>query len=120
MKANGFFYSALQAQVLETCDIEALDKADCKEISIRIFVKDRNYVSETTIKKIFGLLENTAPPSPFVLDSLARFTGYTDWEDFKKQIRQMKDNQFIHIKTYHSKFTVPPAAVVPMANKSSI
>jgi len=87
MNGNGFLHSALQAQVLQACGIEALGKADCKEISICIFLKDRNYLSETTIKKFFGLLQNTENPSPFVLDSLARFTGYTDWDDFKKQTR---------------------------------
>ena len=85
MQADDFFYSALREQVLVTCGIKTLCMKDCREISIKIFEKDKNYISETTIKSFFGLLSNTNTPSPFVLDSLARFTGYIRWDNFKRK-----------------------------------
>ena len=85
MESDDFFYSALREQVLITCGIKKIGMKDCVEISIKIFEKDKNYLSETTIKSFFGLLSNTNPPSPFVLDSLAKFTGYTDWGNFKRK-----------------------------------
>ncbi|KQM77865.1 hypothetical protein ASE74_15815 [Pedobacter sp. Leaf216] len=90
MRQYDFFYSALRIQVLSACKIETLCITDCKEISIKIFAKDRNYLSETTIKRFFGVLKDTADASPFVLDSLAIFTGYTGWEDFKQQNKTNK------------------------------
>lgn len=80
-----FFYSALREQVLVTCGIETLCIGDCREISVKIFEKDKNYLSETTIKSFFGLLSSTNPPSLFVLDSLAKFTGYKDWDNFNRK-----------------------------------
>jgi hypothetical protein len=94
MKANVSCQSVLKAQILEACGIKILCIADCREISMQIFNKDKNYLSETTIQRFLGLIDSTDLPSPFVLDSLAKFAGYTGWDQFKKNSCDKKYQTF--------------------------
>jgi len=85
MKTADLFYSTLREQVLITSGIETICLRVCGEICIKIFEKDKNYISENSIKSFFGLLSYINPPCPFVLDSLARFIGYAGWDNFKQK-----------------------------------
>jgi len=86
MSEDDFFHSALKEHVLSACGIISICIGDCREISIKIFERDRNYLSEKTIISFFGLKNSQNMPSTFVLDSLSRFTGHTSWEDFKNAV----------------------------------
>jgi len=90
MKENAFYQSALRAQILTLCRIETVTIENCREISIQIFNKDKNYLSQKTIQRFFGLIRDTPDPSPFVLDSLAMFTGNDSWDQFKEQFIEQK------------------------------
>lgn len=83
MSDNDFFYSVLKEHVLSACGVKSISIDDCREISVKIFEKDKNYLSEKTIISFFGLNDNQKVSAPFVMDSLAKFIGYTDWERFK-------------------------------------
>jgi len=86
MSEDDFYYSKLQELVLSASGIKSICMGDCRGISIKIFEKDKNYLSEKTIICFFGLKDNQKMPSAFVLDSLSRFTGQSDWEGFKNAI----------------------------------
>jgi len=86
MQDNAFYLSELRGQLLTACGIEKPNLDHCREISIQIFNKDRNYLSQSTIQHFLGLTKVTGTPSPFVLDSLARFTGHGSWDQFKNKL----------------------------------
>ncbi|WP_316832073.1 hypothetical protein [Pedobacter aquatilis] len=88
------FHAELRKQILSVCKIEHLTIKDCKEISEKIFVRDRNYLSENTIKRFFGFTNLPVLFSPFVLDSLSHFAGFKDWDDFLNQ-KQAQLNTYI-------------------------
>lgn len=74
----------LRAQILSKCGIGAISSRDCKQISEMIFEQDKNYLSETTIKRFFGILDWDQPFSPFVLNSLCNFTDFQTYEAFRE------------------------------------
>jgi hypothetical protein len=97
MTDNNFYHSALRAALLAAYGIETVRREDCKEISIKIFNKDKNYLSEYTILTYFGFISSNKMPAPFVLNSMARFTGHKNWDQFKIQFeeqRSLKDKVF--------------------------
>jgi len=59
-------------------------KANYRTISEDIFNKTGNYLSQTTIKRYFEQSEENLRFLPFVLNSLAQYVGYNDWEAFRK------------------------------------
>ncbi|UKT66027.1 hypothetical protein [Pedobacter mucosus] len=73
----------LKEQILSRYNLDNVTAHDCKVISVDIFEKDKNYISEYNIKKFFGLLPKEGETSPFVLNSLSQFLGFKHWEDFK-------------------------------------
>lgn len=75
----------LRKKILLKCKLENLNDDHCKKISIRIFEENGTYLSQCNIKKFFRL---AAPPtefSPFLLNSLAQFIGFTDWDEIKQK-----------------------------------
>ncbi|WP_316846918.1 hypothetical protein [Pedobacter psychrodurus] len=78
-------FEALQTQVLAKCGIAIIYINDCSNISIQIFEQNRNYISETTIKRFFGFPSNTGQFSPFVMDSISQFIGFTNWQEFQNK-----------------------------------
>jgi len=80
------FYSELQRQILAALGVEQLSVQHCRMLSIAIFEKDRNYVSEATIKRFFGFLTLSGSFNPFVLNSLSQFLGYECWENLKDKV----------------------------------
>jgi hypothetical protein len=69
--------------VLGTCGINTASEKKSREISIKIFNRDKTYLSESTIKRFFRVLPSEDAPSPFVVESLAKFAGYQSWDEFK-------------------------------------
>jgi len=88
MKEDNFYQSKLRAKVLTACGINRVSLENCREISMKIFIKDKNYLSQTTLQKFFGLIGGTNLGSLFVLDSLSRFTGDKTWEEFKNNFSE--------------------------------
>ncbi|RBQ08922.1 hypothetical protein [Pedobacter miscanthi] len=79
------FHQALRTQVLTASGIESISLENCRDISIQIFNKDKNYLSQKTLQKFFGLIPQSADPSPFLLDSMAGFIGKISWDQFQKE-----------------------------------
>ena len=76
------FHSHLKEMVLSSCGIKIAEIGHSGEISRKIFARDRNYISETNIRRFFFLLKEPYKPSPFVLNSLSVFVGFASWEEF--------------------------------------
>lgn len=73
----------LKKCVLRKCGITSISARDCRLISEEIFNLDKNYISETTIKRFFGIMESKGTFSPFVYNSLCIFCGFNGYDDFK-------------------------------------
>ena len=74
----------LKKKVLIQCGISQLREQDCKVISQLVFLKNKNYISESSIKRLYGFWgKETKFVSRFILDSLSQFIGFENWEAFK-------------------------------------
>ncbi|WP_231426952.1 MULTISPECIES: hypothetical protein [Pedobacter] len=79
MVAN--IHDDLKKLVLLKCGINEITVQDCKEISHSIFIQDKNYLSEHTIRGVFGLKPMNGY-SLFVCDCLSQFVGYQHYAAF--------------------------------------
>ena len=77
-------YLQLRDRVLTECRIPHVGIQDCRAVSIQIFNRNKNYISESTLKRFFGFLP-AAHHSLFVLNSLAQFVGFAGWEEFQQE-----------------------------------
>ena len=59
---------------------------DFEQLSMRIQNQTGLYLSSTTLKRLFGYLQNegTILPRKYTLDTLARYVGYMDYDTFCK------------------------------------
>jgi hypothetical protein len=77
-------FESLKKQVLATADLTSMTPGDCKTLSLKIFKKTSQQVSETTLKRIYGFAYSKFKPSLFTLDALAKFCGAKSWADFSE------------------------------------
>jgi hypothetical protein len=77
-------FESLKKQVLATADLTSITPGDCKTLSLKIFKKTSQQVSETTLKRIYGFAYSKFKPSLFTLDAMAKFCGAKNWADFSE------------------------------------
>jgi hypothetical protein len=77
-----FYFEILKGKVLEVAGLKHISAADCKALSVLCFRKTHRYLSETTIKRIYGFAQTGFAPSAFTKNVLAVFCGYNGWHDF--------------------------------------
>ena len=58
---------------------------DFIDLSVKIQERTHDYLSATTLKRIWGYFESSAKPRQFTLDTLARFLGYRDFHYFTEE-----------------------------------
>jgi len=76
----------LKERVLTKSGIINITETDCRLISELVFLKTKNYISESNLKRIYGFSRNSnVIPTPFVLNSLSQFIGFENWKDFVDQ-----------------------------------
>jgi hypothetical protein len=54
---------------------------DCEALSLSIARACQERVSTTTLKRLFGFAKEIEKPRKFTMDVVAKYAGYTDWED---------------------------------------
>ena len=55
---------------------------DCSALSDVVFDATGNKISETTIKRLWNLVASVFNPSKYTLNSLSKYIGFEDWDDF--------------------------------------
>ncbi|MBB6240511.1 hypothetical protein HDC90_005189 [Pedobacter sp. AK013] len=66
----------LRVALQRKCKIKTIDPDACAAISIAVFMENGDYVSKTSLMRLFGLLPmNEIALSLIVLDMLFRFAG---------------------------------------------
>jgi len=75
-------FDSLKKLVLTVAELGDITPGDCKTLSLKIFKKTNQQVSETTLKRIYGFAYSKFKPSLFTLDAMAKFSGFKSWADF--------------------------------------
>lgn len=78
---NNFSLTELKKQVSLKVGFPIWTKPDCEKMSSLIEAETKNYISESTLYRIF-LQNNANKPYLHTLDTLSKFCGYKDWSDF--------------------------------------
>ncbi|TWR25240.1 hypothetical protein FPZ43_17370 [Mucilaginibacter pallidiroseus] len=76
------YFELLKTKVLTIAGLTSVTPSDCKTISVLVFNKTKQSLSETTLKRVFGFAHSKFNPSLFTIDVMAKFCGYAGWDDF--------------------------------------
>jgi hypothetical protein len=69
---------------------------DCQILSLQILETTKRQLSESTLKRFFGIIDSPFSPSKFTLDTLAVYLNFSNWQDFV--------NSFENEKHFYSNF----------------
>jgi hypothetical protein len=75
-------FDILKRLVLTGSDFKNISPSDCKTLSLQIYKKTNQQVSETTLKRVYGFAYSKFKPSLFTLDAMAKYCDYYGWADF--------------------------------------
>lgn len=64
---------------------------DFEHLAAVIWERLRENVSPTTLKRLWGYIDGAERPRRATLCLLARFLGYTDWEDYLQDLKYRED-----------------------------
>ena len=75
-------FDNLKKLVLSVAEFRNISPSDCKTLSLLIYKKTNQQVSETTLKRVYGFAYSKFKPSLFTMDAMASYCGYLGWADF--------------------------------------
>lgn len=55
---------------------------DCKKLSEQIVKETGRQISDSTIKRFFGIVDSLFQPSKYTLETFASFLGFDDWYEY--------------------------------------
>jgi len=70
---------------------------DCKTLSEKVFEYTHEYISPATLRRLYGFLKTNSKPTRVTLDILARYSGYSNWQNFVES--QIKANSTSKLNT---------------------
>jgi hypothetical protein len=82
----------LKNAVLITLGRQIETHSDCEILSEKILQKTDRSIGITTLRRFFGLDPAKNLPSPYTLDTLAIFSGYSSWQDIAEADTQYQQN----------------------------
>ncbi|WP_421945202.1 hypothetical protein [Pedobacter sp.] len=84
----------LKLGVLRKCGLKQFDESHCGLISEQVFLQTKNYISRSGVCR-FYLYEGEHPQfnSPFILNSLSQFIGYTDFAAYGLALESRKQGE---------------------------
>jgi hypothetical protein len=88
-------FDNLKKLVLSVAEFKNISPSDCKTLSLLIYKKTNQQVSETTLKRVYGFAYSKFKPSLFTMDAMARYCDYQGWGDFceKDGAKPLSSNQ---------------------------
>ncbi|MDN3588507.1 hypothetical protein QWY86_17630 [Pedobacter aquatilis] len=84
MNTDNLLHANLKIRIMAKATSLDFKDASYRAISQDIFIKTGNYLSQTTIKRYFEQSDLNFKCSPFVLNSLAQYLGYNDWDSYSR------------------------------------
>jgi len=76
------FISYLKEEIQLKFGCEVAYAKDCQILSGQIQKATKRQLSESTLKRFFGIVESPFSPSKFTLDTLSVYLGFANWQDF--------------------------------------
>ena len=76
------YFELLKTTVLTQSGLTSVTPCDCRTVSVLIFNKTKQSLSETTLKRVYGFAFSKFKPSLFTIDVMAKYCGYAGWDDF--------------------------------------
>jgi len=76
----------LRQEIAEKVGREIRTPKDFDYLSEQIFEQLHQHISSSTLKRLWGYLPSNTTPRTSTFDMLAQFAGYTDWQDFCRQV----------------------------------
>ncbi|MXV17351.1 hypothetical protein [Hufsiella ginkgonis] len=83
---ENYYLGELKKVVLYKAGITSITPADCRYLSAAINKATRKFVSETTLKRLFGFADAKHHFSLFTLTSICEYAGLESWDRFKKEM----------------------------------
>jgi len=84
------FISYLKEEIQRKFGREITYAKDCQILSEQIRLATKRQLSESTLKRFFGVVESPFSPSNFTLDTLAVYLGFANWQDFMNSFETEK------------------------------
>ena len=81
-------YEALKNAIEELLGRKVATKRDYEYLSMRILDRTGSYISPITLRRFWGNLADgkyNTIPRLFTIDTLAQYTGYSNYEQFQKE-----------------------------------
>lgn len=75
----------LKQQIIQQLERTLESPADYAYLSEQIQHKTGEYLSPTTLKRLFGHIPYDNQPRPTTLSILARYAGYSGWQDYQEK-----------------------------------
>lgn len=83
----------LQQEVLRKFGVDHIQPNQCKHLAQSILKQTGKLVSETTLKRVFGLAATQHSFSRYTLNTLSQYCRFKDWEDFQQQLQRKSPKQ---------------------------
>lgn len=89
---------SLPAKIKKTIEsklgFEVKYPADCERLAFSIRSSINETIGVTTLKRLFGFVSDVQEPRPSTLDILARFCGFTTYDEMKRMAAGKGDSDF--------------------------
>lgn len=92
LNISPFKLEKLKNAVLITLGRQIETHSDCEILAEKILEKTDRTIGITTLRRFFGLDPAKNLPSPYTLDTLAMFSGYSSWQDIAEVNSQIQQN----------------------------
>lgn len=84
------FINYLKEEIQLKFGSEVAYAKDCQILSRQILEVTKRQLSESTLKRFFGIVESPFSPSKFTLDTLAVYLDFANWQDFMNSFETEK------------------------------
>jgi len=92
----------LKLKVEETFGKKVSTQKDCTSLSFKIMEETGEIVSQSTIRRFWGLLKSNSQTSTKTIKSLCNYCGYQNWDEFIKQNSKKSASEIFNEKLWTS------------------
>ena len=79
-----YYIEILKNKVKNRFSPETISIVSCSNLSKQIFESTQSLISASTLQRVFDLIDSKSKPSLSTLNILSDYTGFDNWDNFKK------------------------------------
>ena len=98
---SSFQLDYLRAQLQHVSGIAILDARGCKSLVAYLEKTHKVFISESTLKRLFGLISSNKSASLYTLNLLAKVLGFIDWKKLIESIEHTSYEEINHVLLNH-------------------